>query len=212
MLPVIKRFSSSGGFRVSSLFSRLSALGRVEAKKMNHLQQRMQESAEQLYKRNWSIDSQSGSSKVLLQHRINDDEFISIFIEVSERGDVQHCPDKSELYTFHCVHNIGILQSPSYLVKRQLVYSFALSTASKMPILLSVGGASDVKEEANVSDSVDKRGYPGRSCLDLPSCVCDAFSDYVGKELFSKKCLHYLIQFLRAKEESERAIWLQHFV
>lgn len=44
-----------------------------------------------------------------------------------------------------------------------------------MPILLSVGGASDVKEEANVSDSVDKRGYPGRSCLDLPSFVCDAY-------------------------------------
>lgn len=62
---------------------------------------------------------------MLLQHRINDDEFISIFIEVSERGDVQHCPDKSELYTFHCVHNIGILQSPSYLVKRQLVYSIS---------------------------------------------------------------------------------------
>lgn len=32
-----------------------------------------------------------------------------------------------------------------------------------------------MKEEANVSDSVDKRGYPGRSCLDLPSCVCDAY-------------------------------------
>ena len=37
MLPVIKRFSSSGGFRASSLFSSLSALGRMEAKKMNRL-------------------------------------------------------------------------------------------------------------------------------------------------------------------------------
>lgn len=32
-----------------------------------------------------------------------------------------------------------------------------------------------MKEEANVSDSVGKRGYPGRSCLDLPSCVCEAY-------------------------------------
>lgn len=78
-----------------------------------------------LWNRNWTIDSHMGSSKVLMQQQVSNDEFISMLIEVDERGDVHHCPDDAVLYTFHCVHNIGVMQNPSYLVKKQLVYSIS---------------------------------------------------------------------------------------
>ncbi len=77
--------------------------------------------------RNWIIDSHSGSSTVVLQHKVSGDEFMSIFIRADEKGDVQHLPNQTDLYTLHCVHNIGVMQDAHSCVRKQLVYTISVS-------------------------------------------------------------------------------------
>ena len=77
--------------------------------------------------RNWIIDSHSGSSNVLLQCKVSSDEFMSIFIRADEKGDVQHLPNQTDLYTLHCVHNIGVVQGVYPLIRKQLVYTISVS-------------------------------------------------------------------------------------
>ena len=77
--------------------------------------------------RNWIIDSHSGSSTVVLQHKVSGDEFMSIFIRADEKGDVQHLPNQTDLYTLHCVHSIGVTQDAHSCVRKQLVYTISVS-------------------------------------------------------------------------------------
>ena len=70
--------------------------------------------------RDWYIDSTSGSSKITLQKKITDQEFLSLAIRADEKGDVQPFGKNASLISIHCIHNIDCTEN---FISKQLYYT-----------------------------------------------------------------------------------------
>ena len=76
--------------------------------------------------RGWTIDSNSGHSSVTAQHVISYDESLSLLIISDEKNDIHHVNHDIDILSMKCFHSMGIKDSDTIQIQKQLVYTISL--------------------------------------------------------------------------------------
>ena len=207
MQKAVAKIQQRGG---KALLSKLQQKGKQLSRTSKGLQNSLQQCADTLSVLGWTIDSCQGNSRITLQYRISNQENLSVLVIADEKRDCQQLGEGVELATLHCIHNIGVM---SDVIKKQLVYTFAVCSVDCALVPIHLDGAVNVSllTEAN-SCIFQKNTYTGRSSLFLPNRLCDAMVDLMNRNGMTPKMLRILMRFISLKQQSEKAAWCTQFV